>query len=113
MKDLKKSNEERNNYVIYKVENLLNKQVYVGATKNGLKERMLDHLERAQRNEKSKFHQAIKKYGADSFIWEQIDTAISIDELAKKEKQYIFEYKAKDEGYNSDEGGGFQKTVYQ
>ncbi|HEY9170306.1 MAG TPA: NUMOD1 domain-containing DNA-binding protein [Lutibacter sp.] len=52
-------------------------------------------------------------YGAGAFEWIQIDTASSIDELAQKEKQYIFEYDAKESGYNSDEGGGFKKTVYQ
>ena len=33
--------------------------------------------------------------------------------MAKKEKKYILEYNSKENGYNSDSGGGIQKTVYQ
>lgn len=36
-----------------------------------------------------------------------------MNELAQKEKNYILEYNSKDEGYNSDSGGGIQKIVYQ
>src|SRR5690606_23759138 len=56
---------------------------------------------------------AINTYGTNAFEWTQIDSANSIDDLAQKEKQYIFEYKSKEDGYNSDLGGGFKKTVYQ
>ncbi len=33
--------------------------------------------------------------------------------LAEKEKEYIFKYNSKEEGYNRDVGGGFKKSVYQ
>ncbi|MFD0762725.1 NUMOD1 domain-containing DNA-binding protein [Lutibacter aestuarii] len=102
-----------NNYIIYKAQNLENGLVYIGATTNSVAQRKLDHLERANRGESGKFQEAISTYGVDAFEWEQIDTASSTDELAQKEKQYIDEFKAKEEGYNSDEGGGFKKTVYQ
>ncbi len=104
---------ETYNYIIYKAINNVNNQVYIGATTNSLEQRQLDHTERANRSESGKFYEAISTYGADSFEWEQIDTASSIDELAQKEKQYILEYNAKENGYNSDEGGGFKKTIYQ
>ena len=42
-----------------------------------------------------------------------METASSTDELAKIEKSYILEYNSKEEGYNSDSGGGIKKTVYQ
>lgn len=99
--------------IIYKVLNKENGQVYIGATMGPLKQRCLDHTERSNRGETNKFHQAINTYGPEAFEWTQIDTANSIDDLALKEKQYIFEYKSKEEGYNSDIGGGFKKTVYQ
>jgi len=104
---------ETYNYIIYKALNNVNNQVYIGATTNTLKQRTIDHIERANRGEEGKFQQAISTYGVNAFEWEQIDTASSIDELAQKEKQYILEYNAKENGYNSDEGGGFKKTVYQ
>ena len=105
--------ERENNYIIYKAQNIINGQIYVGVTTNSIHQRKLDHTERANRNEFGKFQEAISTYGAEAFIWEQVDTASSTDELAKKEKAYIYEYNSKEYGYNSDEGGGFKKTVYQ
>ncbi|MHB1106989.1 MAG: GIY-YIG nuclease family protein [Lutibacter sp.] len=101
------------NGIIYKVVNRENGQVYIGATTTSVRQRQLDHIERANRGEKGKFQQAISTYGTEAFIWEQIDTASSIDELASKEKQFILEYNAKENGYNSDVGSGFKKTIYQ
>jgi hypothetical protein len=103
----------RDNYIIYKAENLLNGKVYIGATTYSVEQRKLDHVERAVRGEKNKFHEAISTYGIDAFTWEQIDTAESIDELAKKEKKYVLRFRAKEDGFNSDEGGGFKKRIYQ
>lgn len=99
--------------IIYKVTNKENGEVYIGATTNSLIARKNDHTERAIREENNKFHVAMSVYGTWAFSWEQIDTAITINELADKEKKYIIEYNSKEEGYNSDSGGGFKKTVYQ
>ncbi|MCL5127128.1 NUMOD1 domain-containing DNA-binding protein [Algibacter sp. L4_22] len=99
--------------VIYKVTNEFDNSVYVGVTTCSLHQRKLDHLERAGRGESSKFHDAIGTYGSEAFKWEQIDTASTIDELAKKEKEYIKKLNSKEQGYNADAGGGIKKTVYQ
>ncbi|SDS49206.1 NUMOD1 domain-containing DNA-binding protein [Winogradskyella sediminis] len=105
--------EKENNYIIYKAENEINGWVYIGATSNSVHQRKLDHLERANRQEKGKFYEAISTYGKDVFNWEQVDTASTVDELAEKEKSYILEYNSQENGYNSDSGGGLKKTVYQ
>ena len=102
-----------NKYFIYKVFNEKTGKIYIGATTYSLHQRKLDHMERANRGEPNKFHHAISTYGADAFIWEQVDTASSVDELAIKEQVYIAKYKAKEKGYNSSIGGEFKKTVYQ
>ncbi|TXD46053.1 GIY-YIG nuclease family protein [Polaribacter sp. IC073] len=99
--------------VIYKVTNKESEEVYIGATSKTLEERKKDHLKKSKKGKSYAFQNAIATYGADAFKWEQIDTAITTDELAKKEKEYILEYNSKEEGYNSDSGGGIQKTVYQ
>lgn len=104
---------KKQNLILYKAENCKNGKVYVGSTKYSVEQRKLDHIERANRYEPNKFHEAISTYGAEAFKWEQIDTASSKDELALKEKQYILEFNSKENGYNSDSGGGFKKTVYQ
>ena len=100
-------------FIIYKAENTQNGFVYVGATKKSIEDRKKDHLKKSKKGKSYAFQNSIATYGADAFKWEQIDKAVTTDELAKKEKEYILEYNSKEEGYNSDSGGGIQKTVYQ
>ncbi len=99
--------------IVYKVVNNETKQVYVGITTKSLEERKKDHLKKAKNGNSFEFQNAIATYGEEVFKWEQIDTATSTDELAKKEKEYILEFNSKQEGYNSDSGGGIKKSVYQ
>ncbi|WP_431133696.1 NUMOD1 domain-containing DNA-binding protein [Psychroserpens mesophilus] len=98
---------------IYTSKNKETGKYYVGATRKGLKERKEEHINKSQNESDLPFHEAIATYGIDAFEWQETDTANSNDELAQKEKAYIIKYNAKEEGYNSDEGGGFKKTVYQ
>ena len=107
-------NTQNNSGIIYKVINTETNQVYIGATTTkSIDERKNDHLQKSNKGTGYKFHNAIDTYGPDSFRWEQIDTASNIDELASKEIKYISEYDSLENGYNSDKGGGFKKTVYQ
>lgn len=99
--------------IIYKATNKLTNQSYIGCSTNGLGERKLDHIERAERGEKGKFYEAIATHGTDAFEWTEIDTANTTDQLAELEVFYIDFYKTKEYGYNANRGGGFQKTVYQ
>lgn len=99
--------------VIYKATNRKTGQSYIGATCHSIKQRQLDHIERALREEDGKFQNAIATYGKDAFEWTMIDTASTVNELAEKEKKYILNYCTKEDGYNSDSGGGFKKEVYQ
>jgi group I intron endonuclease len=104
---------QTNNNIIYKVTNKETGEVYIGATTNSIHQRKLDHIERSNRGEQGYFHEAIATHGSETFNWEQIDTASSLDELAQKEKECIIKYDSKKNGYNSDSGGGIKKTVYQ
>ena len=104
---------EKNNYTIYKAENMSNGEVYIGATTKSLDARQKDHIERANRGDSGRFQSAIATFGSEFFDWIQLDTAISSDQLAKKEKEYILQYDSKENGYNVDCGGGVRKTVYQ
>ena len=99
--------------IIYKATNVVTGEVYVGATTISLQERINDHYNKATKNYGHKFQNAIREYGFESFIWEQIDTGINTDELALKEKYYIQKFDSFHNGYNSDRGGGFKKTIYQ
>ena len=109
----KSSEADEKNYIIYKAENLLNAQVYIGATSNSIEKRKWDHLERAKRGETNKFHNSIRTYGEEAFEWVQLTTATDMDELAQLEKSYIKKYDSKENGLNSDIGAGFQKSVFQ
>lgn len=98
---------------IYKAEIKATGKIYIGATTKSLESRILDHVDRANRAVGQYFQEALATYGKEAFNWEQIDTANSMDELAEKEKQYIAQFNSKVEGFNSDEGGGFKKSVYK
>ena len=103
----------KNEYVIYKATNIITKLVYIGATTKSIEERRKDQIKKSKQGITRKVYKAISTYGIEAFKWEQIDTAITTNELAQKEKEYILEYNSKEQGYNSDSGGGIQKTVYQ
>lgn len=102
-----------NEFVVYKVENTENGKIYIGSTINSVEIRKKDHLQKSRDGSGYYFHQEIATYGPENFVWEQVDTASSNDELALKEKRYILQFDSFRNGYNSDSGGGFKKTVYQ
>ena len=92
-------------YEIYKITSPSGK-CYVGQTKRGYLNRWAQHKKKARRGEGQRhpFYCAIRKYGADSFIVEKIDTASTPDECAEKEKLHIAEV-PKDKSYNLSPGG--------
>ena len=102
-----------NNKIVYRVQNKKNNKCYIGVTEKSLEERKKDHLKKSQKGKSYAFQHAIATHGVDAFKWEQIDTATTSNELAKKEKEYILKYNSKEEGYNQSQGGEIKKTVYQ
>ena len=86
---------------IYKITNIVNGKVYIGQTIRPIKDRFKRHINDAMNNVISThFSKAIRKYGEDNFVIEQIDTAQTQDELNKKEQEYIRLYNSIKEGYN-------------
>lgn len=104
---------ENKNYIIYKAQNTITGECYIGATKKSIEERKQDHLQKANSGSNQKFHNAINTSGAGSFTWEQLDTASNSNELAEKETKYIYKFNSLENGYNADKGGGIKKIVYQ
>ena len=102
-----------NKFKVYKAENVENGWVYIGSTTSTVEKRQQDHLQKANQGQGHYFQEAIATYGPEAFVWEQIDTASTINELASKEMKYIQEYNSQIEGYNQDSGGGFKKLIYQ
>jgi len=99
--------------VIYKVTNKRTGEVYIGATTKTIQSREIDHNQKAKKGTGYKFQNAISTYGPEAFEYEQIDTAGSINELAEKEKKYIYNYDSKDNGYNGDNGGTLKRKIYK
>ena len=97
--------------IIYKITNLVNNKVYIGQTRQKLKRRFKQHINKANANiYHNKFHNAIRKYGKDNFSIEQIDEGNSQEELSQKEIYWIKHYNSMNEGYNSTSGGEESKA---
>lgn len=90
--------------IIYCVTNKNNNKKYIGQTIQDLKERQRKHFNTSHC---PYFHNAIMKYGRDSFEWKIIDTGEQGKDLDLKEKFWInfFETNKRDKGYNLTNGG--------
>jgi len=99
--------------IIYKVTHKESGESYIGATTKTMESRMADHIQKANKGLGGQFQEAIATQGPEAFTWAQIDTANSLNELARMEKEYIIKYDSMENGFNSDSGGGMQKTVFQ
>jgi len=90
--------------IIYKTINLVNNKVYIGQTVQFLNARKNTHFS-DKRN--YYFHNALHKYGRESFVWEIIEHCDSKEELDEMEFHYIKQYHSNDRehGYNMTLGG--------
>lgn len=95
---------------IYKVTNLFNQKVYIGQTSRTVEDRWKEHLydsnNPSRDNYCNYFHNAIRKYGASSFIVETIEECEN-EILNDREIYWIDFYGSQDNyiGYNSTSGG--------
>ena len=86
---------------IYKITNIQNNKVYIGQTIRPIKDRFNRHINDAINNIlDTHFARAIRKYGKNSFIIEQIDSVQNQDELNQKEQYWIRYYNSIENGYN-------------
>lgn len=92
--------------IIYCALNRENAKVYIGQTTCLLKDRVANHKKQLARS-KLHFHTSLRKYGMDGFEWLPIDSALSKEELDRKEVYWIAAFGSTDrfQGYNSDHGG--------
>lgn len=84
--------------VIYKIENKITNELYVGSSSSGLKKRMYSHLYLLRKNKhhspilQSVFH----KYGEQSFLFSEIENSIQDNKsLLQREQFYIDSLKPK------------------
>jgi len=98
---------------IYKITNKINGKIYIGQTTTSIKERMRKHIDKAKREQESLtgIDCAIRKYGVDNFIVEQICECPNED-LNAQERYYISKYNTFiGDGYNLTEGGYAGSTL--
>lgn len=98
---------------VYRIWNIFTKESYIGSTTQEIELRLKDHLQKSVKNVDNKFHKAIEDFCPQAFKIELLDEVETTDELAQKEIHYIEAYNTIKNGYNSDRGGGFRKTIYQ
>lgn len=94
--------------IIYKITNIVNGKIYIGQTIRSKEWRFKRHIYDALNNVlDTYFARAIRKYGPDNFIIEEIDTAQTKEELDEKEIYWINFYNSnsKEIGYNMTHGG--------
>lgn len=99
--------------IIYKITNKINNKVYIGLTKNTLKYRWSRHISESKNiNDTKHLYKAIRKYGVENFVIEQIDETNDFEKLGELERKYIKEFNSTDptKGYNLTAGG--EKNQY-
>lgn len=92
---------------IYKVTNTVNGKMYVGQTKRTIDRRWKEHIHNSFTEssfDKGPLHLAIKKYGADAFVVEQIEECENAD-LNDRETYWIKQLGTFGKGYNVTIGG--------
>ena len=86
---------------IYKITNIQNNKVYIGQSIRPIEQRFARHINDAINNIlDTHFARAIRKYGKESFIIEEIDYATTQEELNEKEQYWIRFYDSVNSGYN-------------
>lgn len=92
---------------IYIIRNTVNQKVYIGQTTMTVHERFLAHLKPSTSKLKRnyKLYNAMNKYGCDKFYVETLEELVPIEDLDRKEQEYIFMYDSFNKGYNATPGG--------
>jgi group I intron endonuclease len=87
---------------IYRITNKVNGKVYVGQTRQEVRERWYQHKD--PQSGCRKLRNAIQKYGADNFALDIICVCFD-DDLCRFEMEYIKKYDSCENGYNCTPGG--------
>jgi group I intron endonuclease len=92
---------------IYKFTHLETGRCYIGQTIQNPNHRKWDHICSSKYTKNTyHFHNALKKYGPESFSFEVIAEAKSIEELNVLEDMFISLYDSINNGFNIRNGGG-------
>jgi group I intron endonuclease len=95
--------------IIYVATNQITGKKYVGQTTKTLEKRMNQHLVAANNGSTTKFHQALRQYGFENFIWDEVPCFLG--DLNTSEKYLIKQYNTIEEGYNTAYQDGMKYPV--
>lgn len=87
---------------IYKITNKTNGKAYIGQTVMACEIRWNAHVKEYK---KSAIHHALSKYGKDSFLFEEVYTSFSKEDLNSAEIYFINLFDTMKNGYNLTKGG--------
>ena len=86
--------------------NKINGKMYIGQTTKTLEERMKRHIYISKHDPKTHFQKALNKYGAENFIFEELEICDSMSMLNEREQYWIKKYNTLSPyGYNLNSGG--------
>ena len=93
---------------IYKFTHIESGRSYIGQTTQDPNRRRMEHISRSktQNSKTFHFHNALKKYGIESFTFEIITSANSLDELNQLEEHHCVKFDTIDNGFNVRKPGG-------
>jgi group I intron endonuclease len=97
---------------IYKITNQVNNKCYYGQTRQPPNRRWSQHKQSAKKGGKMVLYAAMRKHGIENFIFEIICECATLDEMNKKEIEYISKNNTLcPTGYNAAHGGdNYEKT---
>lgn len=93
--------------IVYKATNKINGKSYIGKTiEDTIDKRKNEHLWNAENGIGHYFHRALRRYGANNFVWGILFKTDDINKLTKKEQDFISYHKTiRPDGYNLTMGG--------
>jgi group I intron endonuclease len=93
-------------FIVYKATNLINGKSYIGITRQGLLERVKQHLKESAGGRGHVLHKAIRKYGVVNFTFEPVAFCGNGEEMKSMEMYCIARFGTKlPRGYNMTDGG--------
>jgi group I intron endonuclease len=92
---------------IYKFTHVSTGRCYIGQTIQNPNQRRLEHIADSKHTTKEyHFHNALRKYGVDSFTFEVISAASTLNEFNLLEEKYIDQFDSINNGFNIRQAGG-------
>lgn len=96
--------------IVYRAVNRENGHIYIGASSKALNVRRNQHHSDVRRGSKNRFHNAVRKYGEESFDWEIVCESDDLEAIFAAERQVIDACRKRlgnESCYNLSDGGEF------